>query len=556
MAEYLQIEPNDEKPFCFVSYKSDNKKQLYTIVKGFQFNAWYDFGIHYDDPWRAEIARHIRESDAVILFLSREVLVRDSFVIKEFRLAKKLKKRMLIVYLEPINTKELPDYIDDDVVFDLVEMEDKQCLVFREDRTTDELISVINEGVSRFFDLNSGEKKKQEKRLMSAQPYSAFKNGSIKYAGYLFSHLSKDTGKICLYNKKSRAFEIRLTDDPDKCLGSFRYDPDKLKTLNTFFSTNNRFLYFLWDGTLYVYDLVNDAWLDKNGKKPKLRFSRNECLNFVVPSVSSDTLYFLAKTPDFISRILPYRFSQNAFPGDIDITDWQLHSLISAIKTKDGQHLIAVDLNDQLRDVRLDGDADGNITAQRLTYEGLSDLLIQNISQEFSSALNGKQISADGLIYSVETGGNVRVFDTIDARLLDDFFDKSYALLCNRTILKYDRKGVLTRVCQGRSETVIPTSFFMDSAAFSGAVPHTFAFDEENSCYIFVSSVAKNREKAVVLDDSLNVIKESENLEVRNDRFLCDCMLAGNRLWLSFSCFPDTGNVPGDAFLFRLDYME
>ncbi|MCR4885211.1 MAG: toll/interleukin-1 receptor domain-containing protein, partial [Clostridiales bacterium] len=104
----MYFKPTDEGDYCFLSYKKEDIDYLRKIAPHFQFKAWYDFGIDYTEQWQEQIAKHIRESVFVILFLSNAVLVKDSFVMDEFEIAVRHGKKVFTVFLEPIDEKNIP----------------------------------------------------------------------------------------------------------------------------------------------------------------------------------------------------------------------------------------------------------------------------------------------------------------------------------------------------------------------------------------------------------------------------------------------------------------
>lgn len=112
MAEYLGFEPSNEENYYFISYNRGDIDRIIPVLdelrkKGMQM--WYDYGIPYDSKWEAVIAEKIDKSKSLFLFLSLDVLKKeDSFVIKEYRLAKSYEKNVYIICLDKIVIKDAP----------------------------------------------------------------------------------------------------------------------------------------------------------------------------------------------------------------------------------------------------------------------------------------------------------------------------------------------------------------------------------------------------------------------------------------------------------------
>lgn len=85
---------NKDKPFIFVSYKSENrdvvKRCVKDLVENYNMNIWYDINLHAGLIWSDEAGQKIRDSKckAVVLFASAEALTSKN-IEKELALAKR-----------------------------------------------------------------------------------------------------------------------------------------------------------------------------------------------------------------------------------------------------------------------------------------------------------------------------------------------------------------------------------------------------------------------------------------------------------------------------------
>ena len=114
MACYLGFSPVEtERGYYFVSYNSDDLQRIQPLVKGL-FEAglplWYDYALEYGKEWKKQIARKINGSDAVLLFLTRGVVEKESsFVREEYDMATEFfDKKVYVVLLDKIQKNEIP----------------------------------------------------------------------------------------------------------------------------------------------------------------------------------------------------------------------------------------------------------------------------------------------------------------------------------------------------------------------------------------------------------------------------------------------------------------
>jgi len=96
-----------EKPFVFVSYSHKDWQRVSLFIKKLQDNlchVWFDEGIKSGSVWNDDLAEHLIQSDVILLFLSSSS-IESEFVLSEVNFGRNHNKKILPVYLEPI---ELP----------------------------------------------------------------------------------------------------------------------------------------------------------------------------------------------------------------------------------------------------------------------------------------------------------------------------------------------------------------------------------------------------------------------------------------------------------------
>lgn len=113
MAKNLGIPYTDEKPFYFISYNSEDESRVAEYAKWlveYNLPVWYDNGLKIGEVWEKEIAEKIDECQAVIMFLSKKIFLKDdSYVHKEFELATEYSmKPVYVMMLDKIDKPDVP----------------------------------------------------------------------------------------------------------------------------------------------------------------------------------------------------------------------------------------------------------------------------------------------------------------------------------------------------------------------------------------------------------------------------------------------------------------
>lgn len=112
MSSYLGFDPTENPEFYFVSYNNEDADRVGPITSMMAQSGiplWYDYGIEYGEQWTNQINRKLSEAKTMILFFTRGILEkRDSYVQKEFKIARFFRKKVIIVMLDEIQDSEVP----------------------------------------------------------------------------------------------------------------------------------------------------------------------------------------------------------------------------------------------------------------------------------------------------------------------------------------------------------------------------------------------------------------------------------------------------------------
>lgn len=94
-------------PYGFISYAHGDADRVLPVIgalSGDRYRLWYDAGIEAGTNWPEVVASHLSHAGAVVFFLSARFL-RSQNCVREVHYAVAERKRMILVYLEPV---ELP----------------------------------------------------------------------------------------------------------------------------------------------------------------------------------------------------------------------------------------------------------------------------------------------------------------------------------------------------------------------------------------------------------------------------------------------------------------
>ena len=128
MSSFLDFYPTEHPNYFFLSYNREDAPQIAPIARRLSQEGiplWYDYGIAYSEKWAPQIAERIVSSQGVILFFTKGILAKDdSYVKKEYRIAKSRQKKVHIILLDKIADTDVPDHMLD-WWFDIT---DQQCI--------------------------------------------------------------------------------------------------------------------------------------------------------------------------------------------------------------------------------------------------------------------------------------------------------------------------------------------------------------------------------------------------------------------------------------------
>lgn len=99
-----------QMPYIFVSYSHQDKEATEYIenIMRKQVRLWFDAGNHLGDDWAENIANHLINSEAILLFLSKNS-IESVNVNNEILLALKYKKKIMPVFIEDVELNPAMD---------------------------------------------------------------------------------------------------------------------------------------------------------------------------------------------------------------------------------------------------------------------------------------------------------------------------------------------------------------------------------------------------------------------------------------------------------------
>ena len=147
MACYLGFRASDNPKYYFLSYNSEDADRVGEIASQMSragIELWYDKGIEYGEKWENTIAEKIYSCQAVVLFFTRGILYKeDSFVEKEYKMARTYKKKVYVVMMDKIDHRDVPT----GKMFWWNEIMELQCIeahvIDDPDRMVEEIISAL-----------------------------------------------------------------------------------------------------------------------------------------------------------------------------------------------------------------------------------------------------------------------------------------------------------------------------------------------------------------------------------------------------------------------------
>ena len=112
MATDLGVKVTEEGKYYFISYNTEDAEIVSHYLKMMTSRGlpvWYDYGIPQGEYWKEVIAEKIYNCEAMIMFLSSKLFKKEnSFVKKEWNIAKGRPKKVYIVILDKIDENNIP----------------------------------------------------------------------------------------------------------------------------------------------------------------------------------------------------------------------------------------------------------------------------------------------------------------------------------------------------------------------------------------------------------------------------------------------------------------
>lgn len=154
--------------YFFLSYNSEDYDRVGLLARKIndaEINLWYDHGLKYGDKWEQIICERIADSLGVVLFFTEGILIKEeSYVEKEFAIAKKMGKPVYVVLVDEIKEDYWKKYVKKASF--LVDIDKLQCgsdinyLIAelskgKEKHTSKELKNNIDKGCSSPFVVDS-----------------------------------------------------------------------------------------------------------------------------------------------------------------------------------------------------------------------------------------------------------------------------------------------------------------------------------------------------------------------------------------------------------------
>ena len=129
MSNFLGFKPSQKPNYFFVSYNNEDAERVGMLAQRLSHSdvsLWYDYGIEYGEDWERKISEKMINSQAVILFFTKGILMKDSsYVRKEYKMATEFfDKKVYVVMMDSVDNKAVPP----DKVPWLIDIQEKQCV--------------------------------------------------------------------------------------------------------------------------------------------------------------------------------------------------------------------------------------------------------------------------------------------------------------------------------------------------------------------------------------------------------------------------------------------
>lgn len=147
MSTYLGFPPTQRPSYFFVSYNSDDSVLVASFVKSLYHNnvpLWYDYGIEYGEKWEEQITLKIKDCQAILLFFTKGIFLKEqSYVKREYDIAKFLNKKIYVVIVDKIEKEDIPI----NKLSWWIDIQENQCIDLKDRSLDDEPARIIMEGI-------------------------------------------------------------------------------------------------------------------------------------------------------------------------------------------------------------------------------------------------------------------------------------------------------------------------------------------------------------------------------------------------------------------------
>lgn len=128
MSSFLGFLPTVRPGYFFVSYNTEDAERITPIVTTLyreDVPFWYDHGIEYGEKWAPQINEKLSKSQGVLLFFTKGILSKEnSYVRKEYKMAKMLGKKVYVIMVDEISQQDVPIRVLDW----WIDITDEQCI--------------------------------------------------------------------------------------------------------------------------------------------------------------------------------------------------------------------------------------------------------------------------------------------------------------------------------------------------------------------------------------------------------------------------------------------
>ena len=232
MSNYLGFKPTKKPSFYFASYNSDDFQLVTRFAKTLHHNnlpLWYDYGLEYGESWEEQITNKIKTCQAVLLFFTKGILCKNSYVKREYDIAKFFKKKIYVIFIDEIKDDEIPDA----KLSWWLELRDNQCISIDGvyEKFTDIVLGALglttvedkmNSLIKQYQDLfESGQIEEAERFL---NQYLIDKN--IESASTLFADMISSNRNISTSTKYKGVFNPPLEWPSGSCISNSSYLDD------------------------------------------------------------------------------------------------------------------------------------------------------------------------------------------------------------------------------------------------------------------------------------------------------------------------------------------